>query len=266
MGIRLLQGRLFNGWDRPDSQPVTIVDETLAKRYWPEGDAVGKHIQPGNRPDPNAPWLEVVGVVRNTKNAGVEADTQMQIYWQVFQHEARPSTFIVLRTSADPALVMPPMREVARQFDWRPHAVKVLDQIIGGPSLVRRLISVLLVVFAGIALFLSTIGIYAVTRYSVSRRMQEFGVRVALGATRRDLLVLVLHRGLGPVVAGAALGLVGTVAAARVLTSLLFQLSPWDPLTYAGVSLLLLAVALLACYLPARRAARIDPMVALRYE
>lgn len=266
MGIRLLQGRLFNEWDRADSQPVAIVDETLAKRYWPEGDAVGKHLQPGDRPDSSAPWLEIVGVVGNTRNAGVEADAQMQIYWQVFQHAARPSTSIVLRASADPAVVMSAVKEVARQFDWRPHAVRVLDQIIGGPSLVRRLISLLLAVFAGIALFLSTIGIYAVTRYSVSRRIQEFGVRVALGATRRDVLVLVLRRALAPVVAGAALGLVGTVAASRALSSLLFELSPWDPLTYAGGSFLLLGVALLACYLPARRAARIDPMMALRYE
>jgi len=266
MGIRLLRGRLFNEWDRADSQLVAIVDETLAKRYWPEGDAVGKRIQPGDHPDPSAPWTEIVGVVGNTRNAGVEAEAQMQIYWQVFQHDARPSTSIVLLASADPAAITPAVKEVARQFDWRPHAVKVLDQIIGGPSVVRRLISLLLAVFAGIALFLSTIGIYAVTRYLVSRRMQEFGVRVALGATRKDVLALVLRRGLVPVLVGVAIGLAGTIATSRALSSLLFQLSPWDPVTYAGVSLLLISVALLACYLPARRAARVDPMVALRCE
>ena len=123
-----------------------------------------------------------------------------------------------------------------------------------------------LTLFAGVALFLSTVGIYAVTRYAVSRKMAEFGLRLALGARREDLLRLVLRRGLVPVVLGTVVGLAGAMAVARVLSSLLFQLSPWDPVTYAAGALLLMAAALLAGYLPARRAAGIDPMVALRYE
>ncbi|MBN1805999.1 MAG: ABC transporter permease [Sedimentisphaerales bacterium] len=266
MGIRLLQGRFFNEQDHADSSRVAIIDETLAKRYWPNGDAVGKRIQPGKSPEPASPWLEIVGVVGNTKNQGVEADSQMQIYWQVFQHDSRPSTSIVLRTSADPTVVAPDVREVARQFDWRPRTVRILDETIEGPSVMHRLITLLLAIFAGITLFLSAIGIYAITRYWVSCRTQEFGIRVALGATKADVLRLVFRKGLTPVFVGASIGLVCTLAATRLLSSLLFQLSPWDPATYAGVTLLLVGVAMLACYIPARRAAKVDPMEALRYE
>jgi putative ABC transport system permease protein len=267
MGIRLLQGRFFDERDHANSLPVAIVDDTLAKFYWPDGDAIGKHIQPGESPEPGSAWLEIIGVVKNTKNEGLEADSKMQVYRHMFQQDnSLPNTSIVLRTSADPTAIAPAVNQIARQFDWRPRAVRILDQMIGGPSVMRRLITSLLAVFAGIALFLSTIGIYAITRYWLSRRTREFGIRVALGATKADMLRLVFRRGLTPVLAGAAIGLAGTFALARLLSSLLFQLSPWDPATYTGVTLLLIGVALLACYLPARRAVRIDPMEALRYE
>jgi putative ABC transport system permease protein len=265
MGIRLLEGRFFDERDRIGSSPMVIVDETLAKRFWPDGDAVGKRIQHGKDPDPNLPWLEIVGVVRHIKYQGVEGQSRMQIYKTIFQN-IHPNASVVLRTKGEATAFLAPIRNVVRQFDPRPRSLQSLDQMFGGPSVLRQLITSLLAVFAGIALFLSTIGIYAVMRYSTSRRMQEFGIRVALGATRKDVLALVLRKGLVPVLAGAAFGLAATVATARALSSLLFQLSPWDPVTYTGVSLLLISVALAACYFPARRAARVDPMTALRYE
>jgi putative ABC transport system permease protein len=265
MGIPLLQGRLFDERDRTGAPPVVIVDETLAQRYWPAGEPVGQRIQFGKSPNPNSAWLEIVGVVKHIKYQGIEAESRMQMYRPLLQKD-HPNASILLRTKGDPAAFLAPVRSVVRPFDSRLYGVRTLDQMLGGPSLMRRLTTLLLAVFAGIALFLSTIGIYAVMRYSTSRRTQEFGVRVALGATRKDVLVLVLRKGLTPVLAGAVLGLVGTVATARALSSLLFQLSPWDPVTYTLVCLLLIGVALVACYLPARRAARIDPMVALRYE
>jgi len=267
MGIRLLQGRFFDERDHADSSQVAIIDETLANRYWPDGDAIGKHIQPGESPKSGSPWLEIIGIVGNTRNEGVEADSTMQVYWHLFQQgNARPHTSVILRTSADPKAISPAIKKIARRYDWRPRAVRILDQMIGGPSVMRRLITSLLAVFAGIALFLSTIGIYAITHYWVSCRTREFGIRVALGATKADVFRLVFRRGLTPVLVGAVFGLAGTFALARLLSSLLFQLSPWDPVTYASVTFLLISIALLACYLPARRAARIDPMEALRYE
>jgi len=267
MGIRLLQGRFFDERDHADSSPVAIIDETLAKRYWPDGDAIGKHIQPGESPKSGSPWLEIIGIVGNTRNEGVEADSTMQVYWHLFQQgNARPHTSVILRTSADPKAISPAIKKIARRYDWRPRTVRMLDQMIGEPSVMRRLITSLLAVFAGIALFLSTIGIYAITHYWVSCRTREFGIRVALGATKADVFRLVFRRGLTPVLVGAIFGLAVTFALARLLSSLLFQLSPWDPVTYAGVTVLMISIAIMACYIPARRAARIDPMEALRYE
>jgi putative ABC transport system permease protein len=267
MGIRLLQGRTFDEQDRADARLVAIVDETLAKRHWPRGDAVGKRIHYGRRPDPNSPGLEIVGVVAHVRNEGVEGGTAVEVYRPLLQRPTS-SFALVLRAKGDPAFLIAPVKDVVRRIERRYPITEVqtLDQIQGSHTVTRRLITSLAAVFAGVALFLSTVGIYAVTRYSVARRTQEFGVRLALGADGKDVFRLVLGKGLLPVVTGAGVGLAGTVVVARLLSSLLFRLSPWDPLTYAAGPLVLIAAALLASYLPARRAARIDPMVALRCE
>ena len=267
MGIRLLRGRTFDEQDRAGSKPVAIVDETLAQRHWPAGDAVGRRIQYGRRPDPNAPWLEVVGVVAHVRNDGMEGGTAVEVYRPLLQ-KPTASFSLITRTTGDPARFVAPIKDVVRQIERRyPISdVRTLDQIQGNYTVTRRLITSFVAVFAGLALFLSTVGIYAVTQYSMARRTQEFGVRIALGAERRDVFRLVLRTGLLPVIVGALAGLVGTVVVARVLSSLLFRLSPWDPLTYVAGSLVLVAAALLASYLPACRAAKVDPMVALRHE
>ncbi len=264
MGIPLLEGRLFDERDHADAAPVVVVDQTVAERFWPDGQWIGRRIQCMKTPDPNAPWLEVIGVVRHIKYKGVEAPSRMQVYRPIFQRP-HPNAAIVLRTRGT-ATATSGIRDVVHPFDPRPYSIQTLDQMLGGPSLMRRLITSLLAVFASIALFLSGMGTYTITWHAVSRRTQEFGIRAAFGATETDILRLVLGRGLTPVLVGVGMGLLGTVAAARLLSSQLFQLSPWDPTAYGGASLLLLAVALLACYLPARRATKADPIVTLRHE
>jgi putative ABC transport system permease protein len=197
----------------------------------------------------------------------VDADTSVQVYKPIFQ-DTRANASVVLRTKGDPMRLVGVVPEVIYQVDRRQLVsnVRTLDEELWYRALIRRLVTSLIGTFAAIALFLSAIGIYAITRYSVSRRIQEFGIRMALGARRSDVLWAVFRRSLKPVLVGLAIGLAGTLAVARVLSGLLYELSPWDPVTYVAVSLLLAGVALLAGYLPARRAARIDPMVALRYE
>jgi putative ABC transport system permease protein len=266
MRIRLLQGRFFDERDGVGSPRVVIVDETLARRCWPEGPWIGRRVKTDRGTDPNSPWAEVVGVVGHVKN-DVDTDTSVQVYKPILQ-DARVNASVVLRTKGDPKRFAGAVPEAIHQVDHRQLVsnVRTLDEELWYRALVRRLVASLIGAFAAIALFLSAVGIYAITRYSVSRRTQEFGIRMALGAKSSDVLREVFRRSLTPVWVGSALGLAGTMAVARVLSGLLYEVSPWDPTTYIAVSLLLGGVALLAGYLPARRAARIDPMVALRYE
>ncbi len=266
MGIQLLRGRFFEDGDRQASAPVVIVDQTLALRYWPDGDWIGKRLKLSESDDPNVPWTEIVGVVRHVKDA-YETQARMQVYEALFQ-KVFPRVSIVLRTARRPQDFVAAVKDAVYRID-RGQLIsnpRTLDEALWYDTLVRRFVASLLSVSAGIALFLSAVGIYAVTRYSLARRTQEFGIRMALGADRSDVLRLVLRKALVPVLIGLGAGLVVTIAVARVLSSLLIQLSPWDPTTYVAVFLLLTSVTLLACYFPARQAARIDPMVALRYE
>ncbi len=266
MGIRLLRGRFFDERDGVGSPRVVIVDETLARRCWPDGSWIGQRVKTDRGTDPNSPWAQVVGVVGHIKN-DVDADTSVQVYKPILQ-DTRANASVVLRTKGDPKRFAAAVPEAIRQVDRRQPVsnIRTLDEELWYRALVRRLVASLIGTFAAIALFLSAVGIYAITRYSVARRTQEFGIRMALGARSSDVLREVFRRSLTPVWVGSALGLAGTMAVARVLSGLLYDLSPWDPVTYVGVSLLLAGVALLAGYLPARRAAGIDPMVALRYE
>jgi putative ABC transport system permease protein len=178
------------------------------------------------------------------------------------------SVSIIVRTQGDPAGFVSPVKDAVYQIGGQRliSNTRTLEEILREYTGTRRLVTWLLAAFAGTALFLSSVGIYAITRYLVSRRIQEFGIRMALGASRRDILKLVLRRGLTPVLVGTGVGLAGTLAAARVLSTFLFGLSPWDPATYMAVALLLVGVAFLASYMPARRATKVHPMVALRYE
>jgi predicted permease len=266
MRIPLLRGRSFDERDQVRSPPVVIVDETLARRCWPAGDWIGRRVKTDRGTDPNSPWAEIVGVVGHVKN-NVDADTDVQVYKPILQ-DVRSFASVVLRTKGDPKTYIDAVKKTIGQIDSRQLVAnaRTLDEELWYNALVRRLVTTLLAAFAAGAMFLSAAGIYAVTRYTMARRTQEFGIRLALGATKHDLLKLVFRRGLTPVLVGAGVGLAGAVALAQVLSSLLYQLGPRDPLTYVGVTSLLIGVALLACYLPVRRAAQIDPMAALRYE
>ena len=208
-----------------------------------------------------------MGVVGNVRSNVVGENPRVQVYRPFLQQPNRKNS-ILIRTRSDPKAYMAAVKDTVYQIDRRLLVcnARTMERVVWYWAANHRFITSLLSTFAGIALFLSAAGIYAITRYSVSRRTQEFGIRMALGADRNSILRLVLRKSLIPVIVGAGIGLVGTVAAAKVMSSLLYQTSPWDPLTYVVVCVLLAGVAMLASYFPARRAAKINPMEALRYE
>ena len=265
--IPLMRGRYFDERDDISAAPVAVVDQRLAQRHWPNANPVGKHIQLNKSPDPNTPWIEIVGVVGNVRSNVVGENPRVQVYRPFLQQPNRKNS-ILIRTRSDPKAYMAAVKDAVYQIDRRLLVcnARTMERVVWYWAANHRFITSLLSTFAGIALFLSAAGIYAITRYSVSRRTQEFGIRMALGADRNSILRLVLRKSLIPVIVGAGIGLVGTVAAAKVMSSLLYQTSPWDPLTYVVVCVLLAGVAMLASYFPARRAAKINPMEALRYE
>jgi putative ABC transport system permease protein len=211
--------------------------------------------------------MEVVGVVAHVKNYGVDEDSRVEMYLPYLQNSVGSLT-VVVRTDRDPASLSPGVREAVRAADPElpVYSVRTLESMVADQAAPRRLAALLIGVFAGLALLLAAVGIYGVMSYAVAQRTQEIGIRMALGAPQREILRMVLRHGTAMALAGVGIGLLAALALARLITKLLFQTSANDPPTFALVPLLLLTVALLACYLPARRAARVDPLVALRYE
>jgi putative ABC transport system permease protein len=265
MRVPLLRGRVFNESDTPAAQPVIVVSEAMAKRFWPGQDPLGRHLT--TTFDPGAS-LEVVGVVGNVRDRGLaNLSPVATMYLPIFQL-SNTVLSLVVRTTVDPGSITSAVRNTVHQIDPdQPlQDVMSMDQIIDGSLSERRFSMTLLAVFAGLALLLATVGIYGVIAYSVSRRTHEVGIRMALGAEKTDVLKMVIGQGLKLALIGVAIGVAGALALTRFLSSLLYGVEPTDPVTFIAVSLLLVAVALLACYIPARRAANVDPMVALRYE
>jgi putative ABC transport system permease protein len=260
MGIPLRSGRPPDARDYANQ--TIVVNEAMAQRFWPGGDPIGKRINMCSL-DPKPCWLTIVGVVGNVHQYGLEAAPTLDVYYT-----GGWTQYLLIRTASDPvALAHTAIGEV-HSFDPKLPVTHVmaLDDLFSDSVSPRRFSTFLLGVFAGLALLLAAMGIYGVMSYVVSLRTNEIGIRMALGAQPGDIWRLVIGRGAQLAFAGVALGLVGALALTKLIASLLYGVKPSDPITFAGVALLLVGVALLACYVPARRAMRVDPMVALRYE
>jgi putative ABC transport system permease protein len=263
--VPLLRGRDFTPRDNQDASKVAIVNRTMADRFWPNQDPIGKRFaQNDERPK----WFTVVGVVGDVLQYGLDQTTTApEAYFPEFQ--SQDSGMIVLvRTAANPLGQLPAVRGAVRDLDAQIPVddPRELAEVVTESSAQQRFLALLLGLFAGLALILSAVGIYSVIAYSVAQRTHEIGIRMALGAGWRDVMGMVLREGMGMALGGVVAGLAGAWGLTRFLASLLYGVRPTDPLTFLAVPLLLILVALLACYIPARRAAKVDPMVALRYE
>lgn len=266
LGVPLVRGRYFSADDRVDAPPVVIVSETLARRQFPNEDPVGKRIQRGG-PSPTTPWSTIVGVVKDVKYTGLDSADDMAMYVHYPQVWSR-NAYVVIRSSSDPQRLVPAVRREVGELnkDLALTKIKTAEQLLYESVAQPRFRTLLLGVFAAVALLLSAVGIYGVMSYFVEQRTHELGIRMALGAQRSHIMKLILGQGMLLAVIGLAIGLVGALIATRILTTLLYGVSATDPMVFGGTSIFLVTVALLASYIPARRATKVDPMVALRYE
>ena len=263
MGVPLLKGRLFNERDTTDLKGRVVINETMARRYWPGEDPIGKHVRI-NWDDVED---EVIGVVGDVKHASLDGEVRAMTYWPYARNPYGTMT-IAVRTAREAPVLVNAIAGVVRQLD--PDLVvaniKTMEEVVANSVAERRLTMVLLTIFAGAALLLAAVGIYGVVAYSVTQRTQEIGIRMALGAQRGDVLGMVVGQAMVLTIAGIGAGALGALVLTRLMTTLLFNVKPADPLTFAAVAGLLAAVTALASYLPGRRATRVDPVVALRAE
>lgn len=270
VGIPLLQGRLFSDADNQDSPAVVIINATLAHTFFPNENPLGKRMQIGALPDQSFSAMEIVGVVGDVR-PGLGLDPGAEMYLPYRQADAVLPVFqlsVVLRTVADPLSEVSALREALHEIEPSQPLVKVrtMEDNIAATAAQPRFRTLLLSVFAALALILAAVGVYGVMSYSVTQRTNEIGIRMTLGAQSRDVFRIIVGHGLRLALAGIAVGFLAAVALTRVLGSFLYAVSPLDPLTLAAVAVLLGAIGFAASYLPARRATRVDPMVALRYE
>jgi putative ABC transport system permease protein len=267
LGIPLLEGRDFNAADDLKALPVVIVSQSLARKFFPGQNAVGKRIKSGFNATDEMPMREIIGVVGDMRRDNLTDKPQPAFYLSEGQVPFDHMRFVV-RSAVSPSGLVDTMRATVWSVNRNlpVYDIRTLEQYVGIALGHPRFNTLLLGLFAGLAVVLSTVGLYGTISYAVSQRTHEFGVRLALGAMRHDLVTMVLGQGLVLALIGIALGLAGALALTRFLSSLLYGVKPTDPLTFVAVSLILTAVALLACYIPARRATKVDPMVALRYE
>jgi putative ABC transport system permease protein len=263
LDIPLREGRDFSEGDDESAPPVGLLDERLAERVWPGQSALGRRF----RGAASLPWTTIVGVVGHIRHDRLEEDARPQVYWNYHQR-AQDRMALAVKTAGPPEALAAALPGIVRAVDpdQPVYDVRTLEAVLDRSLAPRWLQTALVAVFAALALLLASIGVYGVMAYAVGQRTREFGVRMALGARRRDVADLVLRRGGRLFATGAVAGLLGSAGAARVLSSLLYGIGRFDPPSFAAATLLLLAVSLAACYLPARRAAAVDPSTALRTE
>jgi putative ABC transport system permease protein len=276
MGIPILKGRDFGEGDTADSEPVAVVNEMLAARLWPDENPLGKRIKQ-YRSDREDAWFKVVGVVGNVRHYWLGDIKQPEIYFSYTQvpllksatiERHRRIMQIAIRTTSDPMSVVADVRREVAGIDAELplYNVKTMEERLGLSLVGPRFNTTLMVIFAIVALVLAVVGLYGVMSYAVVQRTHEIGIRMALGANRRDVLLFILRQGMVLVLIGVAVGLIAAAALTRALSPLLYEVSPTDPAIFIGISLLLAGVALFACYIPARRATNVEPLDALRYE
>jgi putative ABC transport system permease protein len=267
LGIPLARGRDLTTEDmQPGAPTVAVINEKMAARYWPNEDPIGRRITLG-LPRPGNPWITIVGIAKDVPHRAVDSKPEPDWYTSRVVSPQR-HRYLFMRSALPASTLTAAIRKEMAAID--PHqpltSVKTMDDVISTTTAPRRFNTMLLGVFAAIAVVLATLGIYSVISYSITLRTQEIGIRMALGARRPAILLLVLRKGMVLTLLGAAIGLAGAFALTRWMSSLLFGVSASDPLTYVSVLLLALGAALLACSIPARRATRVDPLIALRYE
>ena len=267
LSIPLIKGRAFDDRDRLDGDPVIVINQALAAKMWPNEDPLGKRLTFDVPNVPNPVWQTVIGVVGNVHNGDLSEDPGMQSYQPLFQVPPQ-SAGLILHTAADPAALSSALVQAVRSVDpgLPVSSIQTLDRMVYDSAAAPRANAVLLTLLAALALILAAVGVYGVLSYSVAQRSREIGLRMALGANAGTVLRQILGEGLGAVLAGIVAGLVGSYFAVRLLESLVFGVETRDPLLFLGVPLVLLVVALLAIWIPARRATRVEPVVALRYD
>ncbi len=271
MNIPLRQGRYFDSRDNAQSLPVAIINEAMAREYWPGENALGRRFKLGDPDEPGKQWKEIVGIVADIRQMGIDEPVKAEMYFPYQQITDWPGYMprdLAIRTTGDTSNLVGAVRQIIREVDPdQPVSnVATMAEVLGEEAGQRRMGMIMLVGFASLALLLASLGIYGVLAYFVTQHTNEIGVRQALGATPRNILLLVLKKGMGLTLVGVVIGLVASFALTRLMSSLLFGVTAADPLTFATVPFVLVMVALLACYIPARRATKVDPLVALRYE
>jgi putative ABC transport system permease protein len=269
VGARLVSGRYFTAADRDSAPAVAIVNEHMAKYYWPGANAIGKRFRFGGASDDTtqSPWITVVGVVADMRRTGVDMPVRNESFMPLAQSPSF-GNLVVIRSARDPMSLVSSVRAALRSLDpTQPISnIRTMDDLLSGLVAQRRFSATLVASFALLALILATIGAYGVTSYLVAQRTKEIGVRLALGADAASVTRLVVLDGMRVGVLGLGVGVLGALATTRLASSLLFGVSPRDPVTIGGVSVFLLLVVACANYLPARRAAHVDPLIALRQD
>jgi len=265
MGVPLLFGRPITEQDGQGGPKAALINQAFARRYFSDQDPIGQRVTIEGPQNPNARWMTIVGVVADVKQ---HYAMEKEVYPSIYIPRVLPSMALVARARENPLSLLSAVRAEVRKLDrdLPVYNIRTMDQALGSTLEHERFTVFLLIIFAAVALALAAVGIYGVMSYAISQRTREIGIRMALGARRSDVLMMVIGQGIKIAGAGILIGLVGALALTRFMETLVFGVSATDPLTYAAIALLLTLVALFACWIPARRATKVDPMIALRCE